>query len=67
MMFGIIIFEFGSLLCGVSTSMVMLIIARAIAGVGAGGLISMVMIVVGGILVNFLFSIFCFIIIIIII
>ncbi|CAG8746847.1 3430_t:CDS:2, partial [Racocetra persica] len=34
----IIIFELGSLLCGVSTNMVSLIIYRAIAGIGGGGI-----------------------------
>ncbi|CAG8603381.1 16264_t:CDS:10, partial [Acaulospora morrowiae] len=35
----IIIFEIGSLLCGLSKSMTMIIISRAIAGVGGGGII----------------------------
>jgi MFS family permease len=38
----------GSLLCGVSTTMTFLIIARAIQGVGGGGLIALVMIIIAG-------------------
>jgi MFS family permease len=37
---GILIFELGSLLCGVSRSRVLLIIGRAITGVGAAGVIT---------------------------
>ena len=33
-------FELGSLLCGVATSSVMLIVGRAVAGIGAAGLFS---------------------------
>jgi len=46
MMFAICVFELGSLLCGISTTMNMLIISRAVAGIGGAGLISLVMIVI---------------------
>ncbi|CAG8715382.1 17811_t:CDS:2, partial [Racocetra fulgida] len=39
----IVIFELGSLLCGVSTNMVTLIIYRAIAGIGGGGIMGCVL------------------------
>ncbi|KAF0461167.1 MFS general substrate transporter [Gigaspora margarita] len=42
----IFLFELGSLLCGLSVNMIMLIISRAIAGVGGGGLIGMVYIII---------------------
>lgn len=38
--FGIGVFLFGTVLCGLSTSMPMLIVARAIQGLGGGGLIA---------------------------
>ena len=44
----VISFLLGSLLCGVAVSMPMLIIARAIQGLGGGGLISLVMIIIAG-------------------
>jgi MFS family permease len=47
-LFAVVSFMFGSLLCGVATSMPMLIIARAIQGLGGGGLISLVMIIIAG-------------------
>lgn len=50
MIFAIIIFEFGSLLCAVSVNMIMLIIARAIAGIGGAGLMSMVMIIISDVI-----------------
>ncbi|KAJ3059251.1 hypothetical protein HDU99_006432 [Rhizoclosmatium hyalinum] len=40
------IFELGSLLCGVATSMNMLIAARAIAGVGGSGIFSLAIIII---------------------
>ncbi|KAI9351882.1 major facilitator superfamily domain-containing protein [Pilaira anomala] len=46
LMIGIVIFLFGSLLCGVATSMIMLIISRAIAGIGGAGIFSMVFIII---------------------
>lgn len=46
LIFGTSVFLFGSLLCGVSTSMIMLIISRAIAGIGAAGIFSMVFIII---------------------
>lgn len=45
MLIAILIFEFGSLICAVSTSMDMLIVGRAIAGVGDGGIEALIMIV----------------------
>ncbi|KAI1316709.1 hypothetical protein EDD11_009598 [Mortierella claussenii] len=48
-LFGLIIFMIGSALCGAAQSMTMMIVARAIAGVGAGGIMSMVMIIITGI------------------
>ncbi|KAJ3350030.1 hypothetical protein HDU83_009971 [Entophlyctis luteolus] len=41
------IFEFGSLLCGVSKSMNMLIASRAIAGVGGSGIFSLTLTIIG--------------------
>ncbi|KAK6461754.1 multidrug-resistance transporte [Scheffersomyces coipomensis] len=38
MMISIIIFETGSLICGLSTSMDMLIVGRVVAGIGGGGI-----------------------------
>ncbi|CAO3652066.1 unnamed protein product [Cunninghamella blakesleeana] len=43
---GISIFLFGSLLCGVATSMIMLIVFRAVAGIGAAGVFSGVFIII---------------------
>ncbi|KAJ3074344.1 hypothetical protein HDU98_011506 [Podochytrium sp. JEL0797] len=43
----ITIFEIGSLLCGLSTSMNMLIASRAIAGMGGSGIFSLTMIIIG--------------------
>ncbi|KAI9361624.1 major facilitator superfamily domain-containing protein [Zopfochytrium polystomum] len=45
-LFAIVIFELGSALCGAANSMVMLVIARAIAGIGGGGIFSLVMIII---------------------
>ncbi|CAO3683126.1 unnamed protein product [Umbelopsis vinacea] len=44
-----IIFLIGSILSGAAQSMIMLIICRAIQGIGGGGIIAMVMIVIGDI------------------
>ena len=46
MLFAIFIFEVGSLVCGVAPSMVVLILGRAIAGVGAAGIFSGGMIII---------------------
>ncbi|KAI8050030.1 major facilitator superfamily domain-containing protein [Thamnidium elegans] len=43
--FGIAVFLFGSVLCGAAQNMVMLIVARAIAGIGGAGILSMVFII----------------------
>ncbi|KAF9974125.1 hypothetical protein BGZ73_002595 [Actinomortierella ambigua] len=45
-LFAISVFLLGSALCGAAQSMVMLIVARGIAGVGAGGIFSSVMIII---------------------
>ncbi|CAG8490281.1 16262_t:CDS:2 [Dentiscutata erythropus] len=45
-LFAITIFELGSLLCGLSANMVSMIIFRAIAGIGGGGIVALVMIIV---------------------
>jgi MFS family permease len=44
--FATIIFLTGSLLCGVSVNMIMLIICRAYQGIGGGGLINLVFIII---------------------
>jgi MFS family permease len=46
----IIIFMCGSTVCGLATSMNMLIVGRAIQGVGAGGLFTLTMTIMGDIL-----------------
>ncbi|KAG0249592.1 hypothetical protein BG011_009112 [Mortierella polycephala] len=45
-LFAITIFLIGSALCGAAQSMIMMIVARGIAGIGAGGIMSMVMIII---------------------
>ncbi|KAI8843296.1 major facilitator superfamily domain-containing protein [Chytriomyces cf. hyalinus JEL632] len=45
----VVVFEVGSLVCGVATSMGMLIAGRAIAGVGGGGIMSLVLIMLSDI------------------
>ncbi|KAI8081919.1 major facilitator superfamily domain-containing protein [Gilbertella persicaria] len=45
LLFGISIFLLGSVLCGAAKSMIMLIVARAIAGIGAAGIFSMVFVI----------------------
>ncbi|KAI1311872.1 hypothetical protein EDD11_003310 [Mortierella claussenii] len=45
-LFAITVFLIGSALCGAAQSMVMIIVARGIAGIGAGGIMSMVMIII---------------------
>ncbi|KAJ3068959.1 hypothetical protein HDU98_007937 [Podochytrium sp. JEL0797] len=47
--FAIVVFEIGSLLCGVATSMEFLIAGRAVAGIGGGGIFSLVLIVISDI------------------
>src|SRR4051812_40556843 len=42
----IFLFELGSLLCGVATSMTMLILGRAVAGLGVGGLFISVIVMI---------------------
>ncbi|TPX38174.1 hypothetical protein SmJEL517_g00180 [Synchytrium microbalum] len=45
-LFAIITFEIGSLICAVSVNMIMLIVGRAIAGVGLGGVFTMVLLII---------------------
>ncbi|KAF9299437.1 hypothetical protein BGZ88_007899 [Linnemannia elongata] len=45
-LFAITVFLGGSALCGAAQSMIMMIVARGISGVGAGGIMSMVMIII---------------------
>ena len=44
---GVVIFLVGSVLCGMATTMVQLIAARALQGLGAGGIIPLSMTIVG--------------------
>lgn len=46
MMFAVVVFEIGSLICGVSPSMEVLILGRAIAGAGAAGIFSGALVIV---------------------
>ncbi|KAI9474078.1 MAG: major facilitator superfamily domain-containing protein [Benjaminiella poitrasii] len=45
LMFGIVVFLLGSVLCGAAKTMIMLIVCRAIAGIGAAAIFSMVFII----------------------
>ncbi|KAF8962048.1 hypothetical protein BGZ46_001232, partial [Entomortierella lignicola] len=45
-LFGITVFLIGSALCGAAQNMTWMIIARGIAGIGSGGIMSMVMIII---------------------
>ncbi|KAF9431928.1 hypothetical protein BGZ76_011512 [Entomortierella beljakovae] len=45
-LFALAIFLVGSALCGAAQNMIMMIVARGIAGIGAGGMMSMVMIII---------------------
>ncbi|MGJ7913245.1 MDR family MFS transporter [Neobacillus sp. LXY-1] len=47
LMIAVGLFTFGSILCGLANSMVMLIIYRGVQGLGAGGMIPLSMIIVG--------------------
>ncbi|KAJ3348027.1 hypothetical protein HDU83_001620 [Entophlyctis luteolus] len=47
--FAITIFEVGSLVCGISSSMVVLIVGRSIAGIGGGGIFALVLIIISDI------------------
>ncbi|KAI8979392.1 major facilitator superfamily domain-containing protein [Mycotypha africana] len=49
LIFGIVVFLIGSLLCAVAKNMIWLIICRAIAGIGGAGIFSMVFIIVADI------------------
>ncbi|KAJ3103139.1 hypothetical protein HDU97_010347 [Phlyctochytrium planicorne] len=48
-LFAIVVFELGSLLCAVATSMTFLIVGRAVAGIGGGGIFSLVLIIISDI------------------
>ncbi len=48
--FAIVVFLMGSVLCGLSQTMTELVFARAIQGVGAGGLFSLILAIVGDII-----------------
>ncbi|CAG8509164.1 4035_t:CDS:2 [Paraglomus occultum] len=48
-LFAILVFEMGSLLCGLAPNMTTLIIFRAIAGIGGGGIIGLVIIIIADI------------------
>jgi len=48
--FAIVVFLFGSILCGISQTMNELVLARAIQGIGAGGLFSLILAIVGDII-----------------
>ncbi|KAJ3335685.1 hypothetical protein HDU93_004712 [Gonapodya sp. JEL0774] len=48
-LFAIVVFEAGSAICGAATSMNMLIIGRAVAGLGGGGIFSLVMVIISDI------------------
>ncbi|RUS25067.1 major facilitator superfamily domain-containing protein [Jimgerdemannia flammicorona] len=48
-LFAIVVFEIGSTLCGAAQSMIMLIIARAVAGLGAAGIFSLTLIIISDI------------------
>ena len=43
------VFVVGSMLCGVTQSMLWLIVARALAGIGGGGIVSIVWTITSGI------------------
>ncbi|KAF9410472.1 hypothetical protein BGZ94_001634 [Podila epigama] len=45
-LFAISVFLIGSALCGAAQNMTMMIVARGIAGIGAGGIMSMIMIII---------------------
>ncbi|KAJ3190823.1 hypothetical protein HK101_008335 [Irineochytrium annulatum] len=48
-LFALIVFEAGSLVCGIAPSMEVLVVGRAVAGLGAGGIFSLVMIIISDI------------------
>lgn len=45
-MFAVFIFEVGSILCGAAPTMVVLILGRAIAGLGAAGIFTSAMLII---------------------
>ncbi|KAG0281873.1 hypothetical protein BGZ95_007931 [Linnemannia exigua] len=45
-LFAIVVFLVGSALCGASQNMTMMIVSRGLSGIGAGGIMSMVMIII---------------------
>ncbi|CAG8433802.1 12491_t:CDS:2 [Ambispora gerdemannii] len=48
-LFAIVVFELGSLLCGVAQNITSMIVFRAIAGMGGGGILSLVVIIISDI------------------
>ncbi|KAJ3335684.1 hypothetical protein HDU93_004711 [Gonapodya sp. JEL0774] len=48
-LFAIVVFEAGSAICGAATSMNMLIVGRAVAGLGGGGIFSLVQVIISDI------------------
>ncbi|KAH6586224.1 hypothetical protein BASA50_000689 [Batrachochytrium salamandrivorans] len=48
-LFAVAIFEIGSLICGAANSIELLIVGRAVSGVGGGGIISLVLIIISDI------------------
>ncbi|CAG8591617.1 17224_t:CDS:10 [Acaulospora morrowiae] len=49
LLFAILVFELGSLLCGLASNMTVLITFRAISGLGAGGILSLALIIISDI------------------
>ncbi|KAJ3117059.1 hypothetical protein HK100_000901 [Physocladia obscura] len=47
--FALVVFEFGSLLCGIAPSMEILILGRAVAGIGGGGIFTLAFIIIADI------------------
>ncbi|KAJ3108397.1 hypothetical protein HDU96_007534 [Phlyctochytrium bullatum] len=47
--FALIIFEIGSVICAIAPSMLVLILGRAVAGIGGGGIFSLVLIIISDI------------------
>ncbi|KAJ3411118.1 hypothetical protein HDV05_002727 [Chytridiales sp. JEL 0842] len=47
--FAIVVFEIGSFICGAASTMTMLVIGRGVAGIGGGGIFSLVLIIISDI------------------
>lgn len=48
LLFSLFVFLFGSIICGVANSVIIVIVFRAVSGIGAGGLIALPLIVISG-------------------